>query len=355
MTKLALRAVEKIERFTDETGETIEFFQPGSMSVARLPEHAQMIQERIAQAKSIGVDADIISPEEAHELNPFLMTKGVLAVSHMRKDLFLEPVQVPRGYANGAKRLGAVLYPNTEVSEIVVENGAVERVVTDRGDFSAKTVVDAAGGWLRLVASFAGSRVPVVAMRHQLMITAPIAGVNTSQPITRILDANVYVRPDKGGLMFGGYETDPKPIDAAKMPPSFRIEDLELDLSVLKRLTLLVKDQLPIFQQDLPLQEHRGGLPTMTIDGDHILGEAPGAKGLFILGGCNVGGLSISPSLGEELAKLIVTGGTTHDLSRMSPARFAADLSEAELLEKCRDRYALYYTYRFKDQLAAAA
>lgn len=355
MTKLAMRAINKIRRFAEETGEEIEYFQPGSMSVARFPEHAEMLQERLARAKTLGLDVDMISPDQAHELNPFLATKGIVAVAYMRQDIFLEPVQVPRGYANGAKRLGAVLLPHTHVFEIVVENGAVSRVVTNRGDFAAKTIVDAAGGWLRLVASFAGSKLPVVAMRHQLMITAPIEGVETTQPITRIIDANVYVRPDKGGLMFGGYEKDPKPVDVSQMSPSFRIEDLELDLSVLKRLTETVKDQLPIFQQDLKLQEHRGGLPTMTTDGHHILGEAPGAKGLYVLGGCNVGGLSIAPALGEQLAELIVNGRTELDLSPMALDRFAAGMSESEILEKCRERYVHYYTFRFKDNVCAAA
>ena len=167
-------------------------------------------------------------------------------------------------------------------------------------------------------------------MRHQLMITEPLPGVANSQPITRIVDANVYVRPDRGGLMLGGYEVDPKPVDVSQLPSSFRIEDLELDLSVLKRLAGLVKDQFPIFQTDVPLREHRGGLPTMTTDGEHILGEAPGVKGLYILGGCNVGGLSISPALGEE------TRGTYHQWS--NNARPGADRFGTFSRPTCRNQ-----------------
>lgn len=344
MTKLAVRAVEKIERFTEETGEPMEFHQPGSMSVARLPEHGKLLEERIGRAKRLGLDVDMISPDEACRLNPFLNDKGILAVSHMRTDVFLEPRQMPLGYAMGAQRLGATLMPNTQVIDIVVENGAATRVVTDKGELIAASIVDAAGGWLRQVASFAPAKAPVVPMRHQLMITVPIPGVSNAQPITRILDANVYVRPCRGGLMFGGYEADPKPYDMAKAGPGFRIEDIDLDLSVLQRLAETVRDQFPIFQQGVALQEHRGGLPTMTLDGDPVLGQAPGVRGLYILGGCNVGGLSIAPALGEQLAQMIVEGQTSFDLSRMSPSRFSVDLSEAELQEKCRDRYAHYYT-----------
>lgn len=106
MTKLAMRAIDKIRRFAEETGEEIEYFQPGSMSVARFPEHAAMLQERLALAKNLGLDVDMISPDHAHELNPFLATKGIVAVAYMRQDIFLEPVQVPAGMPTARRDWG---------------------------------------------------------------------------------------------------------------------------------------------------------------------------------------------------------------------------------------------------------
>jgi glycine/D-amino acid oxidase-like deaminating enzyme len=228
------------------------------------------------------------------------------------------------------------------VTGIVLEAGAVNRVLTDRGEFETDTVVDAAGAWIRLVAKLAGSRAFVAPVRHQLMITVPLPGVSTTQPIVRVIDVNVYVRPARGGLMLGGYEADPLFYDDTRLGGDFRIEDLELDLSVLRRLADSVYEQFPVFR-GIDLQEHRGGLPTMTLDGEHIVGPAPGVSGLYLLGGCNVGGFSIAPALGEQLAEWIVSGRPSEDLSRMSPARFAADLPEGTLLEKSRQRYAHYY------------
>jgi glycine/D-amino acid oxidase-like deaminating enzyme len=273
---------------------------------------------------------------------PFLHTEGVLAVSHMRTDVYLEPAQLPKGYALASEQLGATLMPNTRVTGIVLEAGAVRRVLTDRGEIQTRVVVDAAGAWLRLVARLGGSDAPVVPMRHQLMITVPLAGVSTRQPIVRVIDVNIYVRPERGGLMLGGYEANPLAYEPSRLAGDFRIEDLELDLSVLRRLADSVYQQFPVFR-GIALQEHRGGLPTMTFDGEHIVGPAPGVTGLYVLGGCNVGGFSLAPALGEQLAQWIVTGHPSEDLSRMSPARFSADLPEALLIEKCRERYAHYY------------
>lgn len=342
MMRLARRAVQKIERFTAETGQPLEFFQPGSMNIARLPQHAEMLRKAVPWGKQFGLDIDLITPEQARELMPFLHTKGVLAVSHMRSDVYLEPAQLPTGYALASQKLGATLLPHTRVTGIVTESGAVSRVLTDKGEIQTRMVVDAAGAWVRLIAHLAGTRAPVVPMRHQLMITAPLPGVSTRQPIVRVIDVSVYVRPALGGLMLGGYETDPLAYDGAALSGNFRIEDLELDLSVLRRLADSVYEQFPVFR-GVALQEHRGGLPTMTVDGEHIVGPAPGVQGLFLLGGCNVGGFSIAPALGEQVAEWIVKGRPSEDLSRMSPERFPALLPEATLLEKCRERYAHYY------------
>src|SRR6185295_19524615 len=104
------------------------------------------------------------------------------------------------------------------------------------------------GAWTRLIARLGGVRVGAIATRHQLLITQPIPGVEPHQPIVRVMDCNVYIRPADGGLLLGGYESDPLQIDMANVPDGFGIDDLPLDLSVLHRLMSRVVDQFPIFR-----------------------------------------------------------------------------------------------------------
>jgi len=68
----------------------------------------------------------------------------------------------------------------------------------------------------------AGLAVPLVTVRRQLYITEPIAGVLPLQPIVRLLEATVYVRYADGGVMFGGYEDDPRVIQPESLPPEFQ-------------------------------------------------------------------------------------------------------------------------------------
>jgi glycine/D-amino acid oxidase-like deaminating enzyme len=342
MTRIAARGVDKIVRFEAETGEPMVFFQPGSLKVARRQEHEEQLREEVERGRQLGLDVALISLEEAQRLMPYLVTDGVRSVMHMRSDVYLEPVQIPAGYARASARLGATLLPNTPVEEILTTNGVVTGVRTPRGEIGAPVVVDAAGAWLRVVAAQAGSTVKLVPTRHQLMVTVPLPKVQTNQPITRIIDANVYIRPEKGGLMLGGYEADPKQYDMRDLPVEFGVEDMPLDLSVLRRLAESVAQQFPIFR-GVAVQELRGGLPTMTADGEHVLGPAPGVSGLYVIGGCCVGGLSTAPALGELLAEWITKGRPSADVPSMAPDRLATGLAEDKLRDLCRLQYAHHY------------
>ena len=92
------------------------------------------------------------------------------------------------------------------------------------------------------------------------------------------------------------------------------------------------------------MAEHRGGLPTLTMDDRYLAGPLPGVAGAWVMSGCCVGGLSVSPALGEAIAEWIVDGTPALDLADISPARFAIrDVDEVELRERCRRAYAAHY------------
>jgi len=260
-------------------------------------------------------------------------------------DLFLEPRQVPQVYTGAARALGVTVLTETPVTGLERESGSgrVTGLTTSKGSISAPIVIDAAGAWTRQVAEESGIRIPVVPMRHQLFITEPMPGIRNEQPICRVIDANVYVRPCWGGLMLGGYEANPLPFEMRDASPQFQIADMPLDAQVLRGLARAVRAQFPRLE-DAPLQLYRGGLPTMTADGKHIVGAVPGAEGFYTVTGCVVGGLSISPGMGEMLAQLILTGASEIALDLYSVSRFSPDFDEKALVEACVDAYAHHYS-----------
>jgi glycine/D-amino acid oxidase-like deaminating enzyme len=345
LTAIARRAVVKLAAFADETGQPLRFTQSGALKIARNDRDAAQLTREVQRGREAGVPIDFISTVEARRRLPILRERGIVAVTWSPTDCNVEPSELPIGYCRAAEKIGATLLPQTPAIGFDIGSRGVEGVRTPLGTIATRVVVDAAGAWSRLVAEHLGSALPVVPTRHQLLITEPIPGVTPEFPIARVIDANVYVRHERGGLMLGGYEPDPLQVDAATLEPAFDMSELPLDIEVLRRLAASVADQFPIFQDSaIQIAEHRGGLPTLTIDDRYLVGPLPGVAGAWVMSGCCVGGLSASPALGEALAEWIVNGRSELDLAEISTARFAArEIDEAELRERCRHAYATHY------------
>jgi len=343
LTRLAQRAVAKLAAFSDETGQPLRFTQSGALKIARTAHDAEQLEREVARGAEVGVPVSLVSVAEARRRLPILGERGIVAVTWSPTDCNVEPSELPLGYCRAAEKLGAVLLPHTAAIGFDVGPRGVEGVRTAGGTIATRVVVDAAGAWARLLAEALGATLPVVPTRHQLLITEPIPGVGPHFPIARVIDANVYVRHERGGLMLGGYEADP--LQPQTLPDD--IAALPLDIGVLWRLAESVREQFPIFQDaSIRVAEHRGGLPTLTMDDRYLVGPLPGVTGAWVMSGCCVGGLSVSPALGEAMAEWIVDGAPALDCSDISPARFGVAVDEAVLRERCRHAYATHYRAR---------
>lgn len=310
--------------------------------LARNLAHADYVRREAEQAVAWGADIELVDNAEAEKRMPMLETDNILVAAYA-PDLYIEePSQMLNAYLTAGKALGVTVLENTPVTAIRVVNGETRGVTTIHGDLDAPVVVDAAGAWARAVGAMGSARVPVVPMRHQLYITHPILGADAHYPILRFVDSAIYTRPCRGGLMLGGFEADPIPIDVPSIA-NFSMEQTPLDFSILEKQTATVDNNLPALR-DTTIQEHRGGLFTMTSDGHFIAGPMPNVRGLWALTGCNGSGFSFSPALGQVMAEWIADGEPSIDLTEFSPARFTdKHLSDAELTAACVWQYAHYY------------
>ncbi|MGY3544906.1 glycine/D-amino acid oxidase-like deaminating enzyme [Bradyrhizobium sp. USDA 4472] len=343
MIGLIKDACRKIETFTEETGQPLDWVHSGSLRIARRPQDAEVIKDDLERGRRMGLDVDLISPEQASRLNPFLKPTGVVAAMRIGDDRYFDPAQVAVGFARAAAAQGATLLPKTDVLAVNITAGNVTGVTTAKGIIESPIVVDAAGAWTRQVAEASGIGVPLVPTRQQLIITEPLDGVRADLPMVRIMDAAVYARPCHGGLLWGVYEERPQFFDMQSLGASFDVKDMPLDIEVLRAAATDVKDQLPVLET-AQVREFRGGIPTMTADGHHVLGPAPGATGFYFASGCNVAGLSISPTLGEALATWIIVGKPPVDLSPMSVMRFQnQSWSESQLQKEAAWQYRHFY------------
>src|SRR5260221_12057476 len=157
-----------------------------------------------------------------------------------------------RAYGDACRLHGAELLEHEQVMAVTLAGGQVAGAETARRSIATDVVVDAAGAWTRQVARLARATVAVAPVRHQLLITEP-AQISPADPIVRVVDAAVYLRPARGGLMLGGFERGPLPFDVWEPPP-----DVPLALTGLRTLAGPVRPAAPA--RGAPGAPDRGGL-----------------------------------------------------------------------------------------------
>lgn len=341
-TRLARRSIEKAVTFADWAGVPLEVARPGSFLIARTGQHEEFLRRELAQSRGWGADVREAGPGQvAGALSYYRAAGGEYALWCPEDAYIEEPVSLVRAYQAACGLHGVVVLENEPVTGILLAGGQVAGVETASRTVTAPVVVDAAGGWARQVAGLAGARVPVAPVRHQLLITAPSPDIDPADPITRVVDAAVYLRPARGGLMAGGFEANPLPVDPRAQPASFSTDDVPLDLEVLRGLTGLVSAEVPA-AGTAPVAEHRGGLFTMSPDGRFVAGPVAEVPGLWVASGCNGSGFSSSPAIGEALARWIVTGEAPPGMTALAPGRFGS-FTGGDLVSRGLWQYAHYY------------
>ena len=325
-TRLARRSIEKAASFADWAGVPLNVARSGSFLIARTGPHRDLLRRELAQSRRWGADVREATAEHLAGGLSYYRAAGDEYALWCPEDIYIEePASLVRAYLAACQRCGVVLLEDEPVLGIPVASGRVAGVETATRSITAPVVVDAAGGWVRQVAELAGARVPLAPVRHQLLITAPAPQVDPGDPITRVVDAAVYLRPARGGLMFGGFEASPLPFDPRRQPASFSTDDVPLDLGVLRQLAAQVAAEVPAAGAG-PVAEHRGGLFTMSSDGRFAVGPVPGVPGFWVASGCNGSGFSSSPALGEALAAWITSGVAPPGMMALAPDRFGSDI-----------------------------
>ena len=176
----------------------------GGLEVARVGDDDRMaeLKRKVASGKAFGTNAHMISAKEAKEKFPLLeedMIQGAL----WDPDAGLV---VPRSQSvagdlvNEAVATGKLqAFANTEVTDLIIEDGHIKGVVTPKGKIMADYVVVCAGLWGRTVAKMAGEDLPVMPVDHPLLWFGPYdefdgTGKEIGYPLLRDQGNSAYMR-----------------------------------------------------------------------------------------------------------------------------------------------------------------
>ncbi len=330
--------------------------QCGGIRLACTPEREQEVMRQVAWAKTFGLPLELLSPEEAQELFPLMVSDGVRCASYLPTDGYLDPSLLTYALIEGARAGGCRVFTHTRVEGIEVAGGRVRGVRTEWGDVEAEIVVNAGGMFAAEVGRMAGIRVPVVPFAHEYVVTQPFRERVVGQevvhlPTLRDPDLLVYFREEGGGLVWGGYERHSAPwaldehlID--RIPPDFNGRLLEEDWPRFEEIAAGAVRRVPVLEE-VGVTRLINGPEAFTPDNEFCLGESDVA-GLFVAAGFCAHGLAGAGGIGKVMARWILDGEPGLDVWEMDIRRFGPHYrSSGYTLARAREVYETYYDIRY--------
>ncbi len=307
---LARESMKIFETLSEELDYDIELNQAGYLILAYTEKEINQFKKNVVLEQSLGIEAKMVTPEEAKEIVPPLNLEGIIGGTFCPTDGNVNPLYTTFGYAEAAQRLGVKYYPFTEVTEIETEDKRILSVITNKGKILTPIVVNAAGGYSGPVGKMAGVDIPVYSQRHQILITEPIDPL--WKPMLMSFSENYYFQQLPDGGVLGGYGDPEHEIIGDNVGSSW-----QFSRTMAKKMVKLV----PILKE-VHMVRQWAGLYNMSPDAQPILGEHPQLKGFYMSVGFSGHGFMLAPVTGRLIAELILDGKTSIPIDKLDIGRF---------------------------------
>lgn len=296
---LSMESIGLFERFAEEVGYPIDFHQDGYLFLLSNQKDLSDFRRNTEMQRRLGVDVDVLSPDEARRLAPGLEVDGVVGATFCARDGIADPNGVTMGFAKAARAAGVEIHRETEVTGIKIEAGHVAAVETTGGTLSTRVVVNAAGPYAQQIGRMIGIDVPVLPYRRHIFISEPLkSGVPSSRIMVIDFDTTFYFHREGAGMLFG--------MSDAEEPSSY---NTSVSWDLLEKITRIAIKRLPVLA-DAGVARAWAGLYEMTPDAMPIIGPARQVGGFFLITGFSGHGFQHCPAAGRILAELITTGET---------------------------------------------
>jgi 4-methylaminobutanoate oxidase (formaldehyde-forming) len=255
----------------------------------------------ISLSRSFGIPLDWISREEIQSLFPMITVEDVLGGLYSARDGYIDPTGLTMAFASKAKQDGAKIFTQTRVLDIIIKDGSVDKVITDKGEISAEVVINAAGMWAREIGQLVSLNLPIIPMAHQYLITRPMEGIHKDLPLLRDPDYSTYFREEVGGLLVGGYEKKPLPWSMDGIPMDFNHKLLPPDWERFEFLMESCIRRLPGLET-AEIVTLLNGPEGFTPDGEALLGPTS-IRGLWVAAAFCAHGLAMAGAVGKTIAE----------------------------------------------------
>ena len=306
-------SVQLYEQLSGDLDFNVMFSQHGHLTLAHTDRGINSLRERAEMNQILGVNSRVIFPEEIQRLVPAMALKTnphypVMAALYHPPGGIIRHDAVVWGYARGCDRRGAQIHPFTTVTAINTRGGVVQSVSTDRGEITAKWVVNCTAGHASTISRMVGVDMPITTHPLQACVSEPLKPF--LDPVIVSATLHIYVSQTDRGELVIGQEIDP-----------YTSYSFRSTLPFLEGAAAHVLDLFPALSEVRFLRQW-AGICDMTPDYSPIMGVVDGVKGFVLDVGWGTWGFKAGPVAGKRTAELIATGQTPDLIHPFRLARF---------------------------------
>src|SRR5688572_26802848 len=304
----------------ERVGGDCGFQQTGFLQIAKR-EHEDKLRGNVANQQKIGINTSVISVDDVKKLFPDMLTEHFDYAAYEPDSGYADATLTTNSFLEAAKRNGTNLIQNCEVTAIHTSGGRVTSVSTDKGEFSAPIIINAAGAWAKHVASLVNIEVPLETWTHDV---AFLHRPPTLGKFPACIDdvINCYFRPEGSALILAAGEDESLRGEAADA------EDQTPTPTFVEKLIDQMVKRIPKIEQS-GLHSIHVGRDGITPD-QRAIYSGTHVDGFYLACGLSGTGFKTSPAAGASMVELILDGKPkTVDISTFRFERFA----EGNLLE----------------------
>ncbi|MFX0092017.1 MAG: NAD(P)/FAD-dependent oxidoreductase, partial [Candidatus Hodarchaeota archaeon] len=294
-----LKSLEIFSTWEKKYGEDIEWLEGGYCFVVYTEDHERILKEALPVQHSYGLKIDWVQPEKIQELVPGINTKNLRGGTFSPHDGNASTLVSINSFYRQAINDGAEFKLKEKVIGINSSNGDIKKIKTNKGEYKAEWVVNAAGTGAGHLGRMLGLKLPVVPDSHEAGVTEPVK--HFLDPMVVDLRSipgskNYYFYQDKHGSLV--FCITPQPLIVGTDTRSTSV--------FLPQIAKRMIDLVPRLR-NIKIRRIWRGLYPMTPDGSPIVGTVKEIKGYINAVGMCGQGFMLGPGLGELIAR-ITTG-----------------------------------------------
>ncbi len=341
----------QFRRYSIELYQRLGAFETvGSLRLASSRDQLLELERTASRARGIGLDAGVIGAEEARRLMPAISPQSLYGAVHLASDGHLDPHGATHAVADAARALGVRIRTGVRVTGFELSaRREITAVLTEAGRIATEHVVNAAGIWAPQVAAMVGAFIPSTPVDHQHIALKAVPGheLPREMPCFRDPDNLVYGKSEHGGMVFGGYETNPVSRWEDGVPWEHAARSLPADYERFAPLMAGAIRRFP-FLADAEAIRLVCHPDAMTPDANPLLGPLPGVRGFWVAAGLSLNGFGGGGGIGRALAGWITAGDPGLDIGPYRAWRFADVYRDPGFAAGlARETYSDYYRLRY--------